>query len=67
MTRLSGKTVLITGAASGIGRLMALDIAHRGATVVAWDIHREPLDDLVREISPPAAWLPRSPATSETA
>lgn len=51
MTRLSGKTVLITGAASGIGRLMALDIALRGATVVAWDIHREPLDDLVREIS----------------
>lgn len=51
MTRLSGKTVLITGAASGIGRLMALDIAHRGATVVAWDIHREPLDGLVREIS----------------
>lgn len=51
MTRLSGKTVLITGAASGIGRLMALDIAHRGATVVAWDIHREPLDDLAREIS----------------
>jgi len=51
MTRLSGKTVLVTGAASGIGRLMALDVAHRGATVVAWDIHREPLDDLAQEIS----------------
>jgi all-trans-retinol dehydrogenase (NAD+) len=51
MTRLSGKTVLVTGAASGIGRLLALDVAHRGATVVAWDIHREPLDDLAREIS----------------
>ena len=51
MTRLGGETVLVTGAGSGIGRLMALDVAHRGATVVAWDIHREPLDDLARKIS----------------
>jgi all-trans-retinol dehydrogenase (NAD+) len=37
MTQLQGKRVLITGAASGIGRLMALEAMRRGAQVVAWD------------------------------
>ena len=37
MTQLNGARVLITGAASGIGRLMALEAAQRGASVVAWD------------------------------
>ena len=50
MTDLSGKTVLITGAASGIGRLMAFEVTHRGAIVVAWDLEREPLDVLIKEL-----------------
>ncbi len=50
MTTFDGKTVLITGAASGIGRLFALDVSRRGAEVVAWDIDRPPLDVLVKEI-----------------
>ena len=40
MTRsvlLSGSRVLITGGASGLGRQMAIQAAHRGAHIVIWD------------------------------
>lgn len=50
MTALPGRTVLVTGAAGGIGRRMALKAAERGATVVAWDIDGARLDVLVKEI-----------------
>jgi NADP-dependent 3-hydroxy acid dehydrogenase YdfG len=33
-TRYQGKIAVVTGASSGIGRRLALDLAHRGATVV---------------------------------
>ncbi len=54
MTRreyFKGKRVLITGGGSGIGRLMALDAARRGATrVVIWDISEEAGQSVRREI-----------------
>lgn len=37
-TSLRGARILITGGASGIGRLMALEAARRGAEVVIWDL-----------------------------
>jgi all-trans-retinol dehydrogenase (NAD+) len=49
MKEVKDKIVLITGAASGIGRLMALDFARRGARTVAWDINGEALDGLENE------------------
>ncbi len=42
--------VLITGAASGIGRRMALGTARRGGTLSLWDLNPEGLDAVVREI-----------------
>lgn len=50
MTDLLGKNVLITGAASGIGRLMALKIAQRGARLVLWDVNVQRLDALHAEL-----------------
>ena len=38
MTTINNKHVLITGAASGLGRLLALRCAGLGATVTIWDL-----------------------------
>ncbi|XP_078396591.1 epidermal retinol dehydrogenase 2-like [Cetorhinus maximus] len=38
---VSGEIVLVTGAGSGIGRLVALEFARRHATLVLWDINEE--------------------------
>ncbi|XP_039610466.1 epidermal retinol dehydrogenase 2 isoform X1 [Polypterus senegalus] len=38
---VAGEIVLISGAGSGIGRLMSLEFAKLGATLVLWDINQE--------------------------
>lgn len=48
--RLAGKVAVITGAASGMGRSMALLFSAEGAKVVAADWHQESLDAVVAEI-----------------
>lgn len=45
--RFTGKTVIVTGAASGIGRATASRIAREGGKVIAVDIATERLDALV--------------------
>ncbi|NXO76292.1 RDHE2 dehydrogenase, partial [Sitta europaea] len=45
---VSGEIVLITGAGSGIGRLLAIKFASLGATVVLWDINQEGLNCAVK-------------------
>jgi all-trans-retinol dehydrogenase (NAD+) len=50
MTNVKGKTVLITGGASGIGRLLALELVDRGARVVVWDLKQEALDAVLPEL-----------------
>lgn len=49
--RLEGKTVLITGGASGIGRIMSRLMLERKAKVVIWDINQASIDDTVQELS----------------
>jgi len=50
MTRLDGKSVLITGAGKGIGRATAILLAQRGAEVVALSRSAEDLESLRGEI-----------------
>ncbi|WP_230118488.1 SDR family NAD(P)-dependent oxidoreductase [Arthrobacter sp. Bi83] len=47
--RFAGKTVIVTGAVSGIGQATALRVAKEGGRVIAADISKERLDDLVAE------------------
>ena len=47
---LSGKTVLITGAAGGIGSETAKILATLGAQVVLTDIREDPLNNTLREV-----------------
>lgn len=46
--QLRGARVLITGAGSGIGRLMALEAARRGALIAVWDRDKAGADETVR-------------------
>lgn len=51
MTTIRDSKVLITGAASGIGRLMALRIAARGGRLVLWDVDAAHLDAVAAEVA----------------
>ena len=46
MGKLSGQTALITGAASGIGKAVAIRLVEEGANVVALDRNADALADL---------------------
>nr|XP_057917465.1 short chain dehydrogenase/reductase family 16C, member 5a [Doryrhamphus excisus]XP_057917466.1 short chain dehydrogenase/reductase family 16C, member 5a [Doryrhamphus excisus] len=45
---ISGEVVLITGAGSGIGRLMAQEFAALGTALVLWDINQEGMKETAR-------------------
>ena len=47
---LMGKVAVVTGAAGGIGRAVAIEMASQGAAVVLSDVRAEPLERTVREL-----------------
>jgi all-trans-retinol dehydrogenase (NAD+) len=49
MKDIANKLILITGGASGIGRLMAFDFARRGGRVAVWDMDAAALENLEAE------------------
>lgn len=51
-TRHEGKTAIVTGAASGIGRATVLRLVAEGARVVALDVNQDGLDATRAELSP---------------
>jgi all-trans-retinol dehydrogenase (NAD+) len=51
MAEISGRHALVTGGASGIGRLMALKLAAAGARVTIWDINASALQATVDELA----------------
>ena len=51
MRRYDGQVAVVTGASSGIGRRLAIDLAARGATVVGIARRQELLDQLEKELA----------------
>ncbi len=49
--RFAGKTVIVTGAGSGIGRATTARVAQEGGRVIAVDISSERLDELAHELT----------------
>lgn len=49
--RLENKTAIVTGAAQGIGKGIALKLAQEGADVVIWDIQTEKAEKSAQEIA----------------
>ncbi|KAK3087646.1 hypothetical protein FSP39_008710 [Pinctada imbricata] len=47
---VAGETVLVTGAGSGIGRLMSVKFAELGARLVLWDINQTGNEETAKEI-----------------
>jgi all-trans-retinol dehydrogenase (NAD+) len=55
MTAINNKHVLITGGASGLGRLLALRCAELGATVTLWDLNAAGAEAVAAEANAVAA------------
>jgi len=55
--RIAGKQFIVTGASSGVGRAVAVELARRGARVLATARREERLEDLARSVAVPMPYL----------
>lgn len=53
-----GKHILVTGAASGIGRATAVMLSKLGADLILVDLNKEGLEQVVQEVKPSDCLLP---------
>jgi len=51
MSKFNGKTVLVTGGASGIGKIMGRIALEKGARLIIWDINQHNLESAKIELS----------------
>lgn len=65
MVRVKDKVVLVTGAVSGVGREVALLLAHEGARVVLTDVNQEGGAALASEIGEQALFLRQDVASED--
>ena len=49
MTQLKNKTILITGGASGIGKIMSRLSLEKNAKVIIWDINKVNIEKTISE------------------
>ncbi|MDD5186346.1 MAG: SDR family NAD(P)-dependent oxidoreductase, partial [Paludibacter sp.] len=52
MKNFTGKRILITGGASGIGKIMGKLTLQRGAELIIWDINQTSIDETLAELAP---------------
>ena len=50
MMELKGKNGVITGAASGIGKASAIEMAHEGMNIVIADVNEAGMEETARQI-----------------
>jgi NAD(P)-dependent dehydrogenase (short-subunit alcohol dehydrogenase family) len=62
---LTGRTALITGAASGIGRATAAVMAAEGARIIGVDRDKEGLDEAFGELTPAAGGMRHATVTAD--
>ena len=52
MTQLKNKTILITGGASGIGRIMSRLSLEKNAKVIIWDVNTQNIENTLKDLNP---------------